>query len=159
MRGLAIRKCADEQPMALARWCRDRSWLILLRDRPPFEAAKPAWAPRTISRRHVVPNSWNEQAWLDGRRRLTSAFACTTPTSSTYLTRYRSAPTSPWCREFYKVAVSWPRWSLKLWMRARSDLVELVTVLRLASRHDHASKDLDITRCARGLAAEQRPRD
>ena len=66
-------------------------------------------------------------------------------TSSTYWRRYRSAPTSTWCREFYKVAVSWPPLVLKLWMRARSDLVELVTVLRLTSRNDHASKDLDVT--------------
>jgi hypothetical protein len=52
---------------------------------------------------------------------------------------------STWCREFYKVAVSWPPLVLKLWMRARSDLIELVTVLRLTSRNDHASKDLDVT--------------
>src|SRR5438477_12388892 len=109
---------------------------------PPPGGSKPARAARYISATRCTefmertgPARWAAPSHM-------AAFACTTPTSSTYLRRYRSAPTVTWCREFYKVAVSWPPLVLKLWMRARSDLIELVTVLRPTSRNDHASKDL-----------------
>ena len=127
-------------------------------DRRPLEAAKPAWAARTISRGTMYRIHGTNRPGSMGGAVSHGCFRMHYSASSTYLRRYRSAPMSTWCREFYKVAVSWPPLVLTLWMRARSDLIELVTVLRPTSRNDHASKDLDVTRCARALAAEQRPR-